>query len=158
VSGGTGNISNGSVNVIRSTFWPVSTGPMFSLLDCTISATLRPGVVATGASIQLSLMARRTDASNHLLAIASFDTSGSVSLLIGARVAGVITTLGSTTDTLTYGAGDSFRLEFTVTGGRRSPGCGTPPPRHQIWTYADDSTTAGAAITAAGNGWLPVAS
>jgi hypothetical protein len=150
VSGGTGNISNASVNVIREIILnPVSgTG----LLDGMIAATLKPGVVATGNSIQMSLEMRRADANNYLFAVASFDTSGFVSLLIGARVAGVITAIGSTSNTLTYGATDNFRLEFSVTGGQYVARIwNTATPNTQIWTYADDSTTAGAAISAAGS-------
>jgi hypothetical protein len=148
VGSGTGNISNASVNVIREVFFdPTGSG----LLDGTICATLKPGVVATGAPIQMALEMRRADASNYLFAIASFDISGVVTPIIAARVAGVNTVLGSTTDTLAYGATDSFRVEFSVTGGQYIVRMwNTAAPDTQVWTYADDSTTAGSAITAAG--------
>jgi hypothetical protein len=149
VSGGTANISNGSVNVIRETYFdPTGSG----LLDGTISATVKPGVVATGQSIYMALQMRRADANNCLFAVATFDTTSTVTLLIYARVAGVNTIIGSTADSLAYGASDSFRLEFSVTGGQYVVRLwNTASPDTQIWTYADDSTTAGAAITAAGN-------
>jgi hypothetical protein len=150
VSSGTGRISNGSTNVIRETFFAPGVGGT-TLVDATVSATIKPGVVATGAPIQMALEQRRADASNYLYAIASFDISGTVTVIVAARVAGVNTVLGSTTDSLSYGATDSFRLEFTVTGGQKIARLwNLASPTTQIWTYADDSTTAGAAITAAG--------
>lgn len=149
VSGGTGNISNGSTNVIREVYFdPTGSG----LLDGTVCATLKPGVVATGAPIQMALEQRRADASNYLYAIASFDISGTVTVILAARVAGVNTVLGSTSDSLAYGATDTFRMEFSVTGGQYVVRLwNTASPNTQIWTFADDSTTAGAAITAAGS-------
>jgi hypothetical protein len=150
VSSGTGNISNGSTNVIRETILNPVSGS--SLLDGTISATLKPGVVATGASIQMSLEMRRADASNYLAAILTFGTAGTVGITIAARVAGVTTVLGSNSSSLSYGATDTFRLEFHVTGGQYvARAWSTASPNTQISTYADDSTPAGSAITAAGS-------
>jgi hypothetical protein len=151
VSSGTGRISNGSVNVVRETVLAAGVGGT-TLLDGTVSATLKPGVVATGADIQMALEMRRADASNYLFAIADFDTAGTVDVIIAARVAGVNTVLATSSDRLSYGASDAFRMEFTVTGGQRTVRLwNTASPNTQIWTYADDSTTASAAITAAGN-------
>lgn len=151
VSSGTGRISNGSVNVIREVVLPAGVGST-SLLDGTISATLRPGVVATGQSIYMSLEMRRADANNYLFATATFDTTSTVTLLITARVAGVNTFIGSTINSLPYTATDAFRFEFTVTGGQYVARLwNLTSPSTQIWISADDSTAAGAAITAAGN-------
>lgn len=153
VSSGVGRISNGSVNVIRETFMAPGVGGT-TLLDGTISATLKPGVLATGAPIQMALELRRVDASNYLFAIASFNpTTNNVDLFIAGRVAGVNTALASSSDTqLTYTATSSFRLEFAVTGGLYVARLWdiAAPTTAVMTTYADNSTPTGAALTAAG--------
>lgn len=73
-------------------------------------------VLPTGAPISLWACARLTDASNYYLAQISIATSGTVTLSIGKRVGGTLSTLASTTLTETHSAGNTWNLGIRIIG------------------------------------------
>lgn len=105
VSGGSGLHSVSST----STVYYDTTG---SLLDGAVYATVTCPVVAAGAPIDLGVVARFTDTSNHYRAYARFETDQTITLVIVRRQAGANVTVVSVATSLTYNAGDELRLRF----------------------------------------------
>jgi hypothetical protein len=111
VGSGVGTVSNGSVNVIRGTF--LST---LSRRDCTVSATIAPGVVATGNSFSATVIARRVDASNYHWIRVTFGTGGTWTASLIARVAAADTTIDSVSTTYAYSTSTRITAELVVAG------------------------------------------
>lgn len=84
--------------------------------EITVAGTIKPGVVATGDTIQISVMARRVDANNYYLATMVFDTDATFDLVLTKVVSGSATVINSLTGVSSYGASTEFRVEFTVVG------------------------------------------
>lgn len=91
-----------------------------NVLDSTTYVTVSCPVIATGATIDIGVVSRYADASNHYRAFAQFNTDSTVSLRIVKRVAGVDTTLATLATGLTYTAGQQFRLKSTTAGNTMS--------------------------------------
>jgi hypothetical protein len=159
VSGGFGRHSLGSVNAARRT---IIDGP---LTNVDIRALLAPGVVATGAAIDMGVAGRFMDASNFYLAEARFETAGTVTARIRKNVAGVFTTLTSVATGITYTAATQIDALFHMHGSTLSLklwDASAPEPAAFTTTTTDTSFPSGGAVAfrtilAAGNtNTLPV--
>jgi len=85
--------------------------------DGDFTADLRPGVVATGAPIEMGVLMRYSGSANWLLAEIRFGLSGLATLRIRKNVAGTITDLWtSTTAVFTYTATTIARLNISLVG------------------------------------------
>jgi hypothetical protein len=71
--------------------------------------------LATGAAIQVGLIARYVDASNYYRAVLSFGAAGTATLSLIKRVAAVETTLATGT-AQAYTAGSNWRYHFSLSG------------------------------------------
>jgi len=110
-TGTRGQIALTSVNVARHT---QIDGP---LADSDQTITLVPGVVATGAPIELGLMSRRDSAANtEYYATASFGLSGVLQIIIRRVIAGTATTLATVTSAIVYTNTTNLRLRFATCG------------------------------------------
>lgn len=110
VNGSRGVIAPGATSAIRQTHLTVGVKDMVAGCD------LRPGAVATGASIQQAVMARRVDADNMYQGVILFGTGATCQLQIARRVGGSSTTLATASGTLAYGSTTSIRCEITCHG------------------------------------------
>lgn len=108
---GVGTISLGSVGTARSAYLAG-----VSRKDTTIAARFSPGVVATGAAVDMAIIARRVDADNHYFGIARFGTDGTVTAMIAKRVAGTNTLLALSGDSFAYTASTDVGVEFVLIG------------------------------------------
>lgn len=109
VSGGNATIAISAVNSARVTALNVSLG------DCDVAVTFKPGVVATGAAIQMASTLRYQDDSNMYFATLLFDTDSTVSVAIVKRVGGVNTTLAITAVGY-YTSSSQWRLRAKICG------------------------------------------
>lgn len=110
VNGSAGVIAPGAVSAIRQTY--ITVGQR----DMTVACVLSPGAVATGASIQQAVMARRVDADNMYQAVVLFGTAGTAQLQIAKRVAGSSTVLTTASGTIAYDASTDVYCAITVEG------------------------------------------
>lgn len=112
VNGTKGVQSNGTVNVLRHSF--LDSGQT----DFDIYVSVTCPVVPTGAAITLWAVGRFLDTSNYYVAQISIATSGTASLSIQKRVAGVLSTVVSGVSVGTHSAGDTWRIHFKGSGTR----------------------------------------
>lgn len=110
VNSSKGQFTMDSVGVFRRAF--VDTG----LPTQDVMATAKLPVVPVGASIALTLMARRTDNNNQYRAILLISTAGAPSLSINRTVGGVGANIASATPTGTHVAGDAWTIRIQVWG------------------------------------------
>jgi hypothetical protein len=87
-----------------------------SILDSDQRVMLSCPVVATGAEIDVGLVARFADSSNYYFAEVRFNTDNTVGLRIQRRVAGTNTSITTATASFLYSANTAIRLRFQVTG------------------------------------------
>ena len=88
-----------------------------SILDADLRRTATVAAIATGAPMEEALVARFASASQHYRGELLFNTDQTVTLRTVSRVAGVDTTIATTTFTgLRYNAGDVWQMRFQVTG------------------------------------------
>lgn len=109
VSGGSATIAISAVNSARITALNVS------LADCDVVATYKPGVVATGAAIQMGTMLRYQDDNNLYQVVLLFNTDSTVQTAIIKRVAGTNTTIGFAS-LGTYNASSQWRMRAKICG------------------------------------------
>lgn len=110
VSGGVGTQNNVSENVFRTSTLDIGT------TNCDFTVTVGTDKVVSGATQAAELVGRYTDANNCYLTRISFTTTPSVNIDLRRRVAGVSTTLTTTTTALTHAAGTRFAVRFAVEG------------------------------------------
>jgi len=138
---GTAHISMGSVNVGRMTTLAASG------VDCDVTAYVSVPAVATGAAIRMGVVGRWTNSSNFYRASADFNTDSSVTFTIWKRVAGVETSLTSTTMSFMYATDTQYGLRLKVQGTNLSASmwqrAGTEPVAFTL-------TTTDSALTGAG--------
>ena len=127
VTGGKQTIEITSVNVGR--LWHVAS---FSVKQPMARVTFKPGEVATGASIQMSLLLHVVDTSNYLQAVLDFATDGTVGVIAAQRVAGVATSLSFNLGDIPYDANTEVTLEAYVDGNTFSL---------RAWDAADPTVT-----------------
>lgn len=84
--------------------------------DIEICADLKTAVVAVGANLMSSLVARRLDASNYYSAHILWNTTGVTTFQIRKIVAGVETAIATMASPPSYIAGQKFRVRFQVIG------------------------------------------
>lgn len=143
VDGTQGTHTLDSVNVRRHSFIDTSDTDFDAIADVTLP------VVPTGAAITLWLAGRVTNTSNYYAAYLSVATSGTVTLVIGERVAGSSADLLSATAG-THSAGDTWRIRFQGVGrGLRAKAwnttTGSEPGGWLVETW-DDSLTTGTSV------------
>lgn len=114
-SGGKGLMSLASTNVARH-----STVASYSISEPVASVIIKPGVVATGASIQMGITVHETTAdSDYLITVVQFATDGNVDFIIGERTGGgAATVLTSLSDEFAYDANSEILVEMLVHGSR----------------------------------------
>jgi len=110
VSGGLGRIAISAVNSSRAVV--VGTG----VLDGTVYTDAIAPVTATGSYIAQGATARWADSSNHYRAYATFETNGTVGLTLARRAGAVNTTLATVVTSMTYTAGQVFRVALFFSG------------------------------------------
>lgn len=110
VSSGVGTQNNTTENLFRTSTLDVGT------TDVDFTVTVSTDKAVSGATQAAELLGRYTDASNHYLARVSFTTTPSVNIDVRRRVAGVTTTLATTTTALTHAAGTQFRVRLRIDG------------------------------------------
>lgn len=145
VSGGNATIAISAVNSARITALNVS------LADCDVVATYKPGVVATGAAIQMATMLRYQDDNNLYQVVLLFNTDSTVTAAIVKRVGGTNTTLAATGVLGYYTSTSQWRMRAKVCGQVFTVRAwdavtGTEPSTFDTWgtDTADDAiTTAG---------------
>lgn len=142
VDGSKGTLLNPTANTAR-----VATFTGATSLDADIILTAIPISAATGGLLAAGAILRRVDASNMMLARVDFShTASAVLVNIVKIIAGVQTTLASTTLATTYSAGQRWRLQFQADGNlfrmKAWPEAGTEPD-WQI--FAEETTLAGSA-------------
>lgn len=112
VTGGRGTHTMSSVNTRRHSFLDAGIADQNIYVD-----TFLPVANPTGAPVTQWLLGRLTDVNNWYTAQISTSTTGDVSLLVGKRVAGVVTDL---TTAVTVGtghvAGEAWRIRLDVSG------------------------------------------
>lgn len=111
VSSGTGRLSLGAVNAARSMVSACSLRDIESTVTIVVPAT------PTGAAIVAGWMSRRVDANNYYAAELVVNTTSAVDLRIRKVVAGVSTTLATTTNVLTHTPAKKMRIRFALTYG-----------------------------------------
>lgn len=124
-------------------------GPLLNVRE---TVTLFPNVVATGASFQQGLMARRdSGANNEYIAEVLFDLLGAMSLRVRRNLGGSLTTLATFALDGVYDATSQVNLEFLVQGSTLSAKAWlstlTQPADYQIVTTDTNITAAGAVGT-----------
>lgn len=142
VSGGNATTSISAVNSSRRTILAPS------LFDCDVVATFKPGVVATGSSIQMELMLRHADADNMYRVGLLFDTDSTVRAFIARRQSAVNTTLTGTSDLGSYDANSRWRIRAKICGPVISVRAwdavnGTEPSTFDAWVTDDAFLVAG---------------
>lgn len=111
VSATFGTISLNAVNSARETYMGTA-----SWKAPIVVGTIAPGVVATGASIQVDVTVRRQDASNMYLGIVNFATGGLVNALCAQRVAGSNSQIGASSPSLSYNSASVIGVAASVMG------------------------------------------
>jgi hypothetical protein len=153
-TGTRGRVTMTSVGVARRV---TIDGPLLNVRE---TITLFPNVVATGASFQQGLMARRdSGANNEYIAEVLFDLLGAMTLRVRRNLGGSLTTLATFTLDGVYDATSQVNLEFLVQGSTLSAKAWlstlSQPADYQIVTTDTNITTAGAvgtrSILAGGN-------
>lgn len=112
VAGGQGTQALGTVNTRRHSFLDAGMANQNIYVDAYLPVTN-----ATGAPVTQWLLGRLTDVNNWYMAQISLSTTGEVSLLIGKRVAGVVTDLTVATSVGTgHVANEAWRIRLSVDG------------------------------------------
>ncbi|MGW9196048.1 phage head spike fiber domain-containing protein [Micromonospora chersina] len=125
-SGGTGNHTHPSANVLHSSFITVTGG-----VNVSVSVDVTVPVVPTGAPITLWLTGRGVDANNYYIGRLSISTAGAPTLALLKRTSGTLSaTLASTTPPGTHTAGTTWRIQLDVLG---------TTVRARTWRPATDS-------------------
>jgi hypothetical protein len=125
-SAGVGRVSLGSVDVPRFVAAGVNIG------DVEWHGTVTVPVVAAGASIHASGLARYVDTANHYGILLDFGTGGTVDVHLYRTVAGSFTSLASTT-ALAYGAGTTVEWILQAYGHQ-----GGTALKAKAWLSTDD--------------------
>jgi len=106
----TGQIRVAATGNTRNVTFPVTGN------DVEICADLSSAVVAVGANLMSSLVARRLDASNYYSAHILWNTSGVLTFQIRKIVATVETVIATMASPPSYIAGQKFRVRFQIVG------------------------------------------
>ncbi|HZN76034.1 MAG TPA: hypothetical protein VFC00_30755 [Micromonosporaceae bacterium] len=138
VSAGAATISISAVNSARVTALNVS------VADCDVAVTFKPGVVATGAAIQMAATLRYQDDSNMYFATLLFNTDSTVTAAIVKRVGGSNTTLVLSDSLGTYDASSRWRVRAKVCGRVLTMRAwdavnGAEPSTFDVWGADNDS-------------------
>lgn len=116
------------------------------IADGDVYVRVKPGVVATGASIWQGAIGRFTDTSNYYLANLQFETTGAVTAQIREFVAGVDASLTSVATGLSYVAASEFMIHFQFYGSllrMKAWPADMDEPIHWIAAVNDTSFTTG---------------
>lgn len=117
-----------------------------SFTDTEVQVTASVPVVSTGAAIETGILLRNVDSANHYTANLIWGTDNTVAVRLSSVVAGVKTTLATTTIGW-YVAGDSFTLKARIDGSniyaRAWKYDGEEPTFWQVSTVSTAFTAAG---------------
>jgi hypothetical protein len=125
---GVGIITPAAVSTIYETYL----GDVL-LRDTTVAVTIKPGVVATGGSIDGAVIARRSGSGDYYYATVRAFTDSTVDLLIIKRVGGVLTVIEQQDQVFGYDADTQVRVEFILDHSTL---------KIRAWDVADPSTLA----------------
>lgn len=116
------------------------------LADCDVVMTFAPGVVATGAAIQMSTLLRYQDDNNLYFVTLLFETNSTVTAAIVRRIGGSNTVLATTSALGYYTATSRWRLRAKICGRiitlrAWDADAGTEPSTFDTWA-ADNTDSA----------------
>lgn len=106
---GVGVISAAAVNTSYETYLAD-----VLLLDTTVAVTVKPGVVATGAGIDMAVTARRSGTGDFYYGVVRAGTSSTISLILQKRVGGVSSIIEVAVDAFSYDTDTQIRMELVL--------------------------------------------